>query len=136
MTGALVGSRRKLWSWGRAMLGSTMDTCFSSSRVAFGRISTIFYLKGLSRLLSSILVLRHIVDHGSGMFHAGFTGIDAPRAVFPRLPAVDASVAHEQHLEICTLFSTSPLYFSACSAFEILRESIFWSPRALTGVSV
>ena len=44
----------------------------------------IFYVRVLTtRLLSSILVLRHIVDHGSGMFHAGFTGIDAPRAVFP-----------------------------------------------------
>ena len=67
-TGALVG--RKLWSSavavlvavvqfldkvvvpvgattvGRAMLGSTMDTCSASSRVAFGRICTIFYMKG------------------------------------------------------------------------------------------
>ena len=64
----------------------------------------VFYIKGLTRLLSSILVLRYIVAHGSGMFHACFTGIDAPRAVFPRLPAVDASVAHDLHLEICTLF--------------------------------
>ena len=93
-------------------------------------------MQGLTRLLSSILVLRYTFDHGSGMFHAGFTGIDAPRAVFLRLPAVDASVAQELHLEICTLFSICSLYFSAFSTFEILRVSIFWSPRALTGVSV
>ena len=31
---------------GRAMLGSTMDTCSASSRVVFGRICTIFYMKG------------------------------------------------------------------------------------------
>ena len=60
-TGALVGSCRKLWSFrscsfgfvqfldkvvvpvgattgGRAMLSLTMDTCYASSRVAFGRI--------------------------------------------------------------------------------------------------
>ena len=42
---------------GRAMLGSTMDTCSASSRVAFGRIFTIFQMKGLTRLLRSILVL-------------------------------------------------------------------------------
>ena len=29
-----------------------------------------------------------------------------------------------------------PPVFSAFSTVEILRESIFWSPRALTGVSV
>ena len=69
-TGALVRARRKLWSSavavlvaavqfldkvvvpvgattvGRAMLGSTMDTCSASSRVAFGRTCTIFYMKG------------------------------------------------------------------------------------------
>ena len=45
MTGVLVWSCSKLWSLrscrssgGRAMLGSTMDTCYASSRVAFGRI--------------------------------------------------------------------------------------------------
>ena len=75
-------------------------------------------MKGLTRLLSSILVLQHIVDHGSGMFHAVLTGIDAPCAVFPRLPVVDASVALELHLEICTFFYVPPV-FSAfpCSKF-------------------
>ena len=31
---------------GRAILGSTMDTCSASSRMAFGRICTFFYMKG------------------------------------------------------------------------------------------
>ena len=42
---------------GRAMLGSTMETCNASSRVTFGRIFTILYMKGLTRLQSSIHVL-------------------------------------------------------------------------------
>ena len=69
---------------GRAMLGSTMDTCCASSGVAFRRIFMIFYVIGQTRLLRSILCPgRLIVDNGSGMFHTGFAGIDAPRAVFP-----------------------------------------------------
>ena len=54
------GARRKLWipavavSLGCGMLGSTVDTCSSSSRVAFGRISTIFR----TRILGSILVVH------------------------------------------------------------------------------
>ena len=59
-----------------------MDTCYASFWVALEEFM-IFYLRLLTRLLSSILVLWHIVDHGSGMFHAGFAGIDAPRPVFP-----------------------------------------------------
>ena len=43
----------------------------------------IFYVRVLTRLLSSIHILRHIVDHGSGMFHAGSGGIDVLRAMFP-----------------------------------------------------
>ena len=38
---------------------------------------------------------------------------------------IDASVAHEMHLEICTLFLRASCVFSACSAFDFLRESIF-----------
>ena len=34
-----------------------------------------------------------------------------------------------------TLFSTSLLYFPHFPTFQVLRESIFWSPRTLTGVS-
>ena len=34
------------------------------------------------------------------------------------------------------MFSTCLLYHSDIFTFEILREPIFWSPRALTGVSV
>ena len=54
---------RKLWSsavavlLGCAMLGSTMDTCSVSSRVAFGRIFAIFYVIGRTRLLWLILVV-------------------------------------------------------------------------------
>ena len=70
MTGALVGRAEKLWSlrscsgfgrrpvlgqgrcarwcndWERAMLGSTVDTCSTLSRVAFGRV---FFFKDFSR---------------------------------------------------------------------------------------
>ena len=73
-------SRRKLWSlrscsgfgrrpvlgqgrcarlcndWECAMLGSTVDTCSALSRVAYGRICTIFYVKWWTRILRSILV--------------------------------------------------------------------------------
>ena len=58
------GARRKLWipavavSLGCAMLGSTVDTCSSSSRVAFERISTIFHVTGWTRILGSILVVH------------------------------------------------------------------------------
>ena len=74
--------------WGRAMLGSTMDTCFASSRVAFGRIYDFLHdgVASAAELDSRPALLptgRHIVDNGSGMFHIGFAGIDAPRAVFP-----------------------------------------------------
>ena len=66
----------------RAMLGSTVDTCPASSRVAFG-FFWIFYVIGWTRILGSILRPgRHVVDNGSGMFQTGF-GIDAPCAVFP-----------------------------------------------------
>ena len=53
----------------------------------------VFYVNGYTRLLRSILVLLFssgvevatlVVDPGSGMlFFPGFTGDDAPRAVFP-----------------------------------------------------
>ena len=42
---------------GRAMLGSMMDTCYASFTVAFGGIFMIFYMRELTRLLSSIHVL-------------------------------------------------------------------------------
>ena len=77
------GARRKLWipavavSLGCAMLGSTVDTCSASSRVAFGRISTIFHVTGWTRILGSILVVHctHgdeevvalVVDSGSAL---------------------------------------------------------------------
>ena len=42
------------------------------------------------------------------------------------------------HLVLCSLDcqQSAPPVFSALSTFEILRELIFWSIRALTGVSV
>ena len=67
-----------------------------------------------------------------------FCWFDALRALFPRLPAVCRSML--QLLASCTWksvhFFYEPPVFSAFSTFEILRELIFWSPRALTGVSV
>ena len=63
-TGALVGACRNCgvpqlpFLRGRAMLGLTMDTCSASSRVAFGRISTIFHVVGWTRILGSILVVH------------------------------------------------------------------------------
>ena len=78
----------------------------------------IFYVRVLTRLLSSIHVLPHIVDHGSGMLFSGFAGIDAPRAVFPVLPAVCRSML--QFFASCTwksvhYFYESPVSFSIFS---------------------
>ena len=81
-------------------------------------------MKGLTRLLSTILVLRHTVDHGSGMFHAGFAGIDL------------ALCSHECRQSWKSVhFSASLLYSQHVQRSNFLRESIFWSPRALTPVS-
>ena len=58
-----------------AMLGSTMDTCSVSSRVASERISD-FLRDWVSRLLRSILRPgQHVVDKGSGTFLFGFAGL-------------------------------------------------------------
>ena len=63
-TGVLVGACTNCGvpqlplNWERAMLCSTMDTCSASSRVAFGRISTIFHVTGWTRILGSILVVH------------------------------------------------------------------------------
>ena len=87
---------------GRAMLGSTMDTCSSSSRVAYGRICTIFYMKVWtldpevdSRRFSPCShaedeVAALVVDNGCGMLFTGFTGTSAPRAVFPTFAGMSA----------------------------------------------
>ena len=57
---------------GRAMLGSTMDTCTASSRVAFGRFFRDFLLEGVDS--APELDSRpgpHAVDNGSGMYRTG-----------------------------------------------------------------
>ena len=67
-----------------------------------------------------------------------FCWFDAPRALFPRLPAVCRSML--QLLASCTWKSVHYFLRASCifSIFHVrnLRELIFWSPRALTGVSV
>ena len=83
-----------------------------------------------------------VVNYGSGKFHAGFTGIDALRAVSPRLPAVCREV-HSRCFG-CSRVALGNLYkifyvppvFSACSTFEIFARVDFWSPRALKGLGV
>ena len=76
-----------------------------------------------------------VVDYGSGMYFR-FCWFDAPRAMLPRLPVVCSML---QLLSSCTWKSVHYFYeppvFSACSAFDFLRESIFRGPRALTVVS-
>ena len=76
--------------WGRAMVCSTMDTCYASSRVAFWKNFLIFYRKEVdsapeldSRPALLLMLPAHLSTTASGMFHAGFAGVDAPRAVFP-----------------------------------------------------
>ena len=168
-TGALVGSCRKLWSvrscsacgrrpvpgqgccarwcndWGRAMLGSTLDTCFSLSREAFGRIFYDFLLEGVDSApeLDSRLA-----------FLAGTSSTTAVACTFLVLlvsctsryvPTIAGGLQRSVQsmlrlLAGCTwkpvhYFLRASLDLSACSAFESLRESIFWSPRALTPVS-
>ena len=87
---------------GRAMLGSTMDTCSASSWMAFGRICTFFYMKGqtldpevdscgfspCSHAEEDVAAL--VVDNSSGLLFAGFSGISAPRAVFPTFAGMSA----------------------------------------------
>ena len=74
-----------------------------------------------------------VVNSGSGLRSSGLA-CDAPRAVFPMMQAILLL------LSSCTWKSVHYFYeppvFSAFSTVEILRQSIFWSPRALTGVSV
>ena len=109
---------------GCAMLGSTIDICYASSRWLLEVFFFDFLHEGLSRLLRSTLRPgRHIVDNGSGMFHAGFAGIDF------------ALCSHDCRQSWKSVhFSTSHLYFQHVQRSNFLRESIFWSPRSLTGV--
>ena len=132
--------------WGRAMLGSTMDTCYASFWVAFGRIydflregadsapeldSRPALLPVAGTLLTTVvacsilvlLVLTHLVLCSHDCRH------------FSEKCTVDASVAHDLHLEICALFLRVSCFFQHFQRSTFLRESIFWSPRALTPVS-
>ena len=123
---------------GRAMFGSTTDTCSASSRVAFGRIFTIFHLKGQTRLLKSILRPgRHVVDTGSGMFLSGFAGLThlALWSHDCRQFADRCFSCSRVALGNLYIIFFAPPIFSAFSTFKILRELIFWGPRALTVVS-
>ena len=167
MTDALAGLRRKLWSLrscsacgrcpvpGQGCCARWCNDCRSrnawydygymlSPRVAFGRIFTFFLVMGLIRLLSLIHVLLFWPAHRrQRLWHVPywFCWFDAPRAMFPRLPAVCREVYNQcfgclrDALGNLYIISTSLLYLLACSASEFLRELIFWNPRALTVVS-
>ena len=60
---------------GRAMLGSTMDTCSASSRVAFGRILRFSSWLGVSAPEVDSPSWPACCDKGSGMFLTGFAGL-------------------------------------------------------------
>ena len=124
-------------SVGRAMLGSTMDTCscpgwlwqnfydflhegVGSAPELNSRPARTSSTTAVACSLLVLLVLTHLALCSHDCRQSADRCFSCSR--------VD--------LEICTLFSTCSLYFSAFSTFEILRELIFWSPRALTGVSV
>ena len=70
-----------------------------------------------------------------------FAGIDAPRAVFPRLPAVCREVhsrcfccSRLAHGNLYIIFFVLPVFFSMFNVRNFARVD-FCSPRALTGVS-
>ena len=142
--------------WERAMLDSTVDTCCVSFRVAYGRICTIFYVKGWTRFLRSILVAS--------------LPVHMPKMMWPRSSSTTsvacflAGIAGFLHLALCsrrcrhdgmhTVRSVHSRYFSylSCtwksvhyfydpcvfSAFFCCRNFAlvdFWGPRALTVVS-
>ena len=82
-------------------------------------------------------VVPHIVDNGSGVFHTGFAGIHAPRAVFP-------TIAHSWHGEVCTVdaspaeqffignldnISMSPLFLADIFSSQRCASGFFGSPR-------
>ena len=93
----------------------------------------------VSRLLRSILRPgRHVVNNGSGMLLTGFAGLThvAPCSHDCRQSADRCFGCSRVALGFLCIIFYEPLVFSAFSTFEIFRELIFWSPRALTGVSV
>ena len=141
---------RKLWRfrscrWGRAVLCSTVDTYSASARETFGIISG--FLRELARsapevnsrpalLFSGVEVATLVVDPGSGLFSTGFAGIDAPSAVFRRLPSRRMEKCAHSMLRRAVLprdldnISMSPLYF--CSLFRSRRIALifFWGRSA------
>ena len=86
---------RRCNDWECAMLGSTVDTCSASSRVAFGRIFHDFLHEGVDsapevnsrRFSPKMKWPRSSSTTSVACFWAGFAGISAPRAVFTTLPA-------------------------------------------------
>ena len=107
----------------------------------------IFYMRMLTGLLSSIHVLLFSSVAGTLSTTAvacsilvllvwtHFALCSHDCWLFSRKYTVDASVAHDMHLEICTLFLRASCIFQHLQRSNFLRESIFWSPRALTLVS-
>ena len=105
-TGALLGAHRKLWSsadavlvaavqfldkvvlLGRAMLGSTMDTCSASSRVDFGRDFHDFLFEGVDSALELDSFWPACRRQRQWHVPCWFCWFDALRAMFSRLQAV------------------------------------------------
>ena len=132
--------------WGRAMLGSTMDTCYASSRVAFGRIYDFLH-EGVDSApeLDSRPALLPPVAGTSSTTAVACSILVLLVLTHLALCSHDCRQSGEKYsrcfgcsrdaLGNLNIISPSLLYLSACSAFEFLRESIFWRPRALTPVS-
>ena len=128
---------------GRAMLGSTMDTCYAPSWVAFGRIFDFLHegvdsAPELDSRPALLLSGRHIADNGSAwsilvllvLTHLALCSHDCRQ--FSEKCTV---VAHEMHLEICTLFLRASCIFQRVQRSNFCASRFFWSPRALTPVS-
>ena len=124
--------------WGRTMLRSTMDTCYASSRVGFWKNFTIFHMQGFSRILSSVHVLLFSLKWPRTssttavacsilvfvvLAHLALSSHDCPQSA--EKCTVSALVAHEMHLEICTLFLRVSYIFQHFSVRNFLRESFF-----------
>ena len=116
-TGALVGVAQCLvrqWIHAMRHSGRLLDKF------------TIFLHDWVDSALRSILRPGwHIVDNGSGMF------------ILVLLVLTHLSLCSHDCRQSGNLYiiSTSLLYFQQVQCSDFLRESIFWSPRALTPVS-
>ena len=126
----------------RAMLGSTFDTCYFPGRL-LAEFSD-FLREGVDSALELDSRLAFVAGTSSTTAVACTFLVLMVSCTSRYVPTIACGLQRSVqsmlrllaglHLEICTLFSTSFLDLSACSAFEFLRESIFWSPRALTSV--